>query len=40
MHQSPAHLDKKLDNKCIEVLKEWYKKDYQFLDYCKKINTL
>ena len=35
-HKNPTDLDKFLESKAISNLKSWYKKDYEFIDICKK----
>jgi len=34
-HKNPQNVDKRLDAKAIENLKEWYKRDYEFIEFCK-----
>jgi len=34
-HRSPEHLDKKLSDKAIIFLREWYKEDILFLESCR-----
>jgi hypothetical protein len=36
-HRTPTNLDKRLDELAIKNLKAWYRKDYEFLDVCRKI---
>ena len=36
-HRSPADFDKRLDDEAIRNLKIWYRKDYEFLEVCKKL---
>ncbi|MCZ6836891.1 MAG: sulfotransferase family 2 domain-containing protein [Planctomycetota bacterium] len=36
-HKNPDHLDKHLDDQAIENLKQWYAKDYEFMDLCREI---
>jgi hypothetical protein len=35
-HQMPTNLDKKLSDLAIQNLKDWYKRDYEFLDMLKQ----
>lgn len=34
-HRNPPHIDKRLDEKAITNLKNWYAKDYEFIELCK-----
>lgn len=36
-HKNPEHLDKTLEERAIENLKNWYKQDYAFINLCKGI---
>lgn len=35
-HQMPSNLDKKLSDIAIQNLRDWYKRDYEFLEWLKK----
>lgn len=39
-HKSPPNYDKHLGLLAVENLKKWYNKDYEFLNYIKKIGIL
>ena len=35
-HRNPKYLDKTIENAALNNLKDWYKKDYQFITLCKQ----
>ena len=35
-HRNPDGVDKRLDPHAIENLKQWYHRDYEFIEFCKK----
>lgn len=39
-HKNPPHLDKRLEEKAIENLKQWYADDYRFLNLCRELVAL
>ena len=36
-HRNPAELNKKLSETAVENLKDWYQKDFDFIDLCKEV---
>jgi hypothetical protein len=36
-HRNPTDLDRTLSDEAIKNLKEWYKKDYEFIDLCEEV---
>jgi len=36
-HRNPAHLDRKLDDRAVSNLNEWYKDDFKFIRLCESL---
>lgn len=35
-HRNPSNIDKALDEEAIKNLENWYKRDYDFIDFCQE----
>ena len=38
-HRNPEHLDRTLEERALNNLKDWYKEDYKLIDLCRDVQN-